>query len=190
MEILLATDRAFFIAVNHLPHTPLSDWLALFFSGVGASGFIWIGIGLFLFLREEGRDHRFFVPILVVISSCWLLVEGALKLLVARPRPGVTDGALIIGSAGWFSFPSSHAATSWAMAVVLARYEPRLRWIFYLLASLISFTRIYLGVHFPLDVIVGALIGVGIGKIALAFRKRQQITKKRALMLCGRRQKK
>lgn len=168
MEILLAIDRSLFITINHLPHTFISDNLALFFSGVGSAGFVWIGIGLFLFLKEEKKNHKFFVPILAALGLCWLLVEGVLKFLVARPRPGVLDNAIVVGSAGWFSFPSSHAATSWAMAVILARYEPRLTWVFYLLASVISFTRIYLGVHFPLDVLVGSFIGWGIGMVALA----------------------
>lgn len=168
MEILLAIDRAIFIAINHLPHTGASDKLALFFSGVGAAGFVWIGIGLFLFLKEEKKNHRFFIPILAALGSCWFFVEVVLKFLVARPRPGVFDSAIVVGSAGGFSFPSSHAATSWAMAMILARYEPRLTWIFYLLASVISFTRIYLGVHFPLDVLVGSFIGWGIGMVVLA----------------------
>ncbi len=172
METLLAIDRAFFLGINHLPHTALTDWLALFFSGVGAAGFIWIGIGLFLFLQEEKKDHRFFVPIGAALGLCWFFVEGLLKFLVARPRPGVFDNAIVVGAAGWFSFPSSHAVTSWAMAVVLSYYEPRLRWLFYVLASVISFTRVYLGVHFPLDVIVGACIGWGIGRFALRWAEK------------------
>ncbi len=178
MDILLATDRALFFTVNHLPHTAVTDWLALFFSGVGTAGSIWVIIGFLLFLREEKKDHRFFVPMLIGLGTCLFLVEWLLKFLVARPRPGVLEGAIVIGSAVWFSFPSTHAATSWAMTVILSHYEPRMRWVFVVLALIISFTRVYLGVHYPSDVLAGMVLGTGIGVVALRFRKRLPSEKK------------
>ncbi len=169
MDSLLSIDRSVFLSINLLPHTAVTDWLALFFSGAGTAGFIWICIAVVLFFNEEKKNHRFFLPIALALGASWLLVERMLKYAVARPRPHVLDGALIVGSASGFSFPSSHAAVSWAMAVVMTRYEPRLRCVWYLLAAVISFTRIYLGVHYPLDVIAGAAIGWGIGSIALVW---------------------
>ena len=59
------------------------------------------------------------------------------------------------------------AATAWAMAFVLSREEPKLTFWFYLLAILISISRIYLGVHYPSDVLGGAILGLGIGWIAI-----------------------
>lgn len=182
MDSLLAIDRFVFLSINHLPHTALTDWLAQFFSGAGTAGFIWVCIAVALFVNEEKKNHRFFLPIALALGASWLLVEQMLKYAVARPRPHVLDGALIISSASGFSFPSSHAAISWAMAVVMSRYEPRLRWVWYLLACVISFTRVYLGVHYPLDVIAGSVIGWGIGSMALRWatprRKKSSVSRK------------
>jgi undecaprenyl-diphosphatase len=66
-----------------------------------------------------------------------------------------------------YSFPSGHAMVSFACATVLALAVPRLRWQLYALATLISFSRVYVGVHYPLDVLAGAVLGVA---IAIALR--------------------
>lgn len=169
MDTLLTFDRAIFSVINHLPHTPFSDWLALFFSGAGSAGVVWVTIGFIIFFKGEKKDKRFFVPILAALLSCWIIVEGLMKFVFARPRPGLSDGALVIASSGWYSFPSSHAAISWALAAILSFYAPRFRWGWFVLAAIISFTRIYLGVHFPLDVVAGAIIGYGMGIFALQW---------------------
>jgi undecaprenyl-diphosphatase len=180
MDILLTLDRGLFLTINHLPHLPLTDWLALFFSGVGSAGFIWVSLGFWLFLREEKKDHRFFAPFVFVILVSGLFSEVILKFLFSRLRPSPELGAIVVGDgAGWYSFPSSHATIAWAMAVVLSRYEPRFRWAWYVLALAISFTRIYLGVHYPFDVVTGGILGSIIGIWALYILSPRQ-KKKRA----------
>jgi undecaprenyl-diphosphatase len=62
------------------------------------------------------------------------------------------------------SFPSAHAALSFMMASLLSFWFPRYRIIFYIAAGFIGWTRIYLGVHYPTDVIAGALVGYGVTK--------------------------
>ena len=63
------------------------------------------------------------------------------------------------------SFPSGHAVYAFMMATVLATWVPRYRVIFYIAAGFIGWTRIYLGVHFPTDVVVGGLLGYGITRL-------------------------
>ena len=65
------------------------------------------------------------------------------------------------------SFPSGHAIYAFMMATLLAKWVPRYRIIFYIVAAFIGWTRIYLGVHFPTDVVVGGLLGYGITRLFL-----------------------
>jgi undecaprenyl-diphosphatase len=164
MDQLLALDYRLFILINHLPHFAWSNAVAKFFSGIGTSGLIWFVIGCFLFLREEQRDHRFFVTVMSVGLGTIILVEAILKPLVHRVRPAYLQGTLLVAGVSGYSFPSTHASISWAMAEVLSLYDPRLRVVWYLLATCISLSRIYLGVHYPTDVIFGAVLGWAIGK--------------------------
>lgn len=162
MEALLALDRRVFFFINHLPHSFVFDQLALLFSGVGTWGAVWVVIALFIFFREEKRDPWFFLPSALVLVGA-TICEYMIKAFIARPRP--TD--LIAG----FSFPSTHATLAFAFAYILSREEPKLKYWFYMLAVLISLSRVYLGVHYPLDVIGGALLGWGVGRVALLGKK-------------------
>ncbi len=169
MNTLLALDYRLFFAVNHLPHTAWSNAVAEFFSGIGSYGIIWFVIGVILFLREEEKNHRFFIPIVTVGLGTLALVEGIMKPLIGRLRPSQLLDTIVVYGASGYSFPSGHAAISFAMAEVISVYEPRLRTGLYLLAILISLSRIYMGVHYPLDVLFGALFGWGIGRASVSF---------------------
>lgn len=164
MESLLTLDRTLFLCINHLPHSVVSDTFALFVSGVGNAGIIWIILAGILFIREERKNHTFFLQVLGMLLVTWFGVELLLKWLIARPRPSLEMGAIIVGhGASWFSFPSGHATVSWAAYVLLSRYEPTWKPYLFTLAVLVSLSRIYLGVHYPFDVLGGALIGWCIG---------------------------
>ncbi len=90
---------------------------------------------------------------------------SALKAAIDRDRPPARWGQPepLVDTPHTHSFPSGHAASSFACATVLAAAFPRLRVPLFVLAALIAWSRVYIGVHFPLDVLAGALIGVGIG---------------------------
>lgn len=167
---ILNTDRIIFLYINHLPHNLVSDSVAYALSGVGTYGFIWFVIGLWLFIREEERDHRFFIPFLSAGLVSLILIEYILKPLFGRLRPGLDLGAIILGSFNndSYSFPSGHATIAFALAGILAAKEPKWKWWFYVLAILIALSRIYLGQHFPSDVIAGAILGWGIGAATMA----------------------
>lgn len=150
------------------------DTIALALSGAGTFGIIWFFLAGLLFFREKKRHHRFFLPIGLAGVFSSSIVNLILKPLIARPRPDLTMGAIIVGNGSFdYSFPSGHATMSFAAAVVLSRTEPKWRRAFYLLAVLVSFSRIYLGKHYPLDVAVGALLGWGIGWLSLYATQRE-----------------
>ncbi len=168
MELLLTLDRQLFFFINHLPHMAVSNAVALAISGVGTAGIIWFILAAALFLKEEKKDHWFFMPVLLAGGASWTVVELVLKPLVGRIRPSDLLEAIIVGSgADGYSFPSGHATIAWALATVLAHKEPKYKLFFFILAFLISFSRIYIGKHYPLDVISGAVIGWGIGQVSV-----------------------
>ena len=105
--------------------------------------------------------------------SVLLFGELILKHIVCRPRPFVINGAieLIIRAPSGFSFPSSHTATCFAMATAIYLFHKRLGIIAYIYAALVAFSRMYLYVHYPSDVIGGIALGIGCGIGAVALVK-------------------
>lgn len=170
--MFFTADQSLFLAINRLPHSFIADNIALLLSGVGQWGAIWFVIAFFLFLREEKRDHWFFVPLIVSSLTGWLLSDWLIKFLVARTRPTAELGAIIVRETGNYSFPSTHATLAFALAFVLSQEEPKLKMWFYLLAILISLSRIYLGVHYPVDIAAGAVLGSLIGYASLVVTRR------------------
>lgn len=166
MNTILSIDQQIFLWINHVPHSMISDTVAKFFSLIGSVGLIWFVIGIVLFIREERKHHMFFVPIMSAGGLSYVLVEWMMKPFVARVRPTVEIGAIIVGDPKTdYSFPSGHATIAFAMAVVLSSYEPTLKWFFYALAFCISLSRVYIGVHYPFDVVAGGILGWGIGEM-------------------------
>ena len=91
-------------------------------------------------------------------------LNALLKDLVDRDRPPEAMGFdALVGVPGSPSFPSGHAMTAFATAAAVAVLAPRMRWPVLTLAALIAFSRVYLGVHFWLDVLVGSVFGLVIG---------------------------
>ena len=117
-----------------------------------------------------------FRTVAIVAGTVWLtdLITLGIKLSVGRPRPfEVLPEAdpLIVASVGT-SFPSGHASMSVAGAIVLASLAPRLAPLFALLAVFVTVSRVYVGVHYPLDVLAGAAIGAVVGTaVVLGLRR-------------------
>jgi undecaprenyl-diphosphatase len=101
-------------------------------------------------------------------------LAGGLKAAtqVERPPLRYAHPKALIGLPSGSSFPSGHTATSFACATVLSYFAPRAAPAFYLLALAIGFSRIYVGVHWPLDVLGGAVLGVAVGLAVTALLRR------------------
>ena len=148
--------------------TPWLDVVMKNITHLGDSGIFWILTGLVLFCFKKTRKMGFCV--LLSLAGGLLIGNILLKNLVARDRPCWIDPAvqLLIENPGDFSFPSGHTMASFEAAVSIFLYNRRWGAAALVLAALIAFSRLYLFVHFPSDVLTGLVLGV---VIALAVHK-------------------
>lgn len=143
-----------------------NEWLTpvfIFITRLGNGGFIWI-LGSILLLAP--KKTRKIGGMALAAFVCSVLIDNViLKNVVARTRPYEVIGGLtsLIGVQKDFSFPSGHTGSSFAVAVVMFCGLPKKFGVpALILAFLIGFSRLYVGVHYPSDVLGGALIGTGI----------------------------
>jgi undecaprenyl-diphosphatase len=164
---LQAVDTFVFLQINQLPHWKLSDRFLTRLSWVMTSGTGWL---LFLVLATLVDRQRGWRATRAVAPALWLAtatVEHPIKKWFRRRRPFIyLIEAIIVGrKPGSYSFPSGHSAAAFAGALLLAREYPASARGFFGLASLVAFSRIYLGVHYPGDVLSGSLVGMVLAKI-------------------------
>ena len=144
---------------------------------LGDSGVIWIVLAAALLLFPRTRKYGLAAALALVIGA--LLCNVTLKPLVARLRPfeiADTMRQLLIDPPSDFSFPSGHTKSSFAAATALAAARARGGLAAMILAAVIAFSRLYLYVHYPTDVIAGALIGAfsGLAAYALVWNPRKK----------------
>jgi undecaprenyl-diphosphatase len=125
---------------------------------------LWLAIGFLGVALRRARGKGLWQLCLAMLLA-FLIADVTLKPLLHSPRPFQRDAHLrVIGPAPKdYSFPSGHAAASFAAAVALARAWPAGTVIWFALAVLISCSRLYLGVHYPIDLVGGALVGLACG---------------------------
>ena len=146
---------------------PLFDQIMPAISWLGSSGKIWIAVAVvFLIL---GTYRKAGITLAVALLTELGTVNGILKPWVDRVRPFElnTQAPIISALPTDSSFPSGHTASSFAAAYVIYHFNKTLGIVAYILAALIGFSRLYLYLHYPSDVLAGALIGALIGAFAI-----------------------
>ena len=128
---------------------------------------------LALALAVAWRRFSVLVAVAVTVAAAEG-AAGALKLAVGERRPPLRypEPRPLVGVPHDSSFPSGHTTTSFACATVFSALLPRWAPGFYLLALAIGFSRIYVGVHWPLDVLGGVVLGLAVGVAVTALRRR------------------
>jgi undecaprenyl-diphosphatase len=160
---LISGDRVLLEAIDGLRWQPLTVMFVLL-SAWWMKGVAFVAVGAVGDVRAKRP-----LPVATLIAAISVgigsLVVALLKESIDRPRPAHADPgiATAVETPGSPSFPSGHTATAFAAAAVVGAIYPRLRWPLYSLAALVGLSRIYLGVHFTLDVLAGAILGISIG---------------------------
>ena len=152
-------DRALFRAIFGVKWAPLSTVMRTF-TVAGTAGALWGFVAAAAFLITGLEPSRLLIP-WVAIAASWTAAEGA-KYLFNRTRPFLwdTEIAPLIRTPSSSSFPSGHSATAAAGALTLSVLYPPLAPVLVLAALLVVLSRVYLGVHFPFDVLAGIFIGL------------------------------
>ncbi len=138
-------------------------------TSLGTCGFIWaIVTVVFLRLRMYRKAG---LILFLTLAVCGLLTNLLLKPLVARPRPChiAPEVPLLVPCPMDYSFPSGHTMSSFAAALVISSANLNLGICAFILAVLISYSRLYLFVHYPSDVLAGSLFGFGIATAMLVL---------------------
>ena len=142
-------------------HTPRLDKTLAFITSLGNAGIIWIVLAVVLLILPKTRKAGIIVAAALLMDL--ILCNLILKNLVARVRPYDVNTAIaiLIKKPLDFSFPSGHTAASFAAMTALFLAKMKKAWIAALvLAVLIAFSRLYFYVHYPTDVLGGAVVGI------------------------------
>lgn len=154
--------------------SPLMDRIMVFFTWIGEYGIIWLLAGVvLLFIRKYRADG---ITLLAAIGVGALVANVTLKNLVMHARPCWirSEIPLLIAVPKDYSFPSGHTMASIIACVVIVHAKPKLAWGVIPLALIISFSRLYLYVHFPTDVLFSMIVGSIIGLSACLVEKKVQ----------------
>ena len=164
-----AFDRGLFRAINRLPTRPEIDWAMWSITHLGSA---WGAVGA-LALATLVQRPRFALVTAAAILTLGIII-GVAKVLTARPRPFVQlAGVRVVGlKPADLSYPSGHSTMAFNIATLLALGLPLAypwRLAVYALACLVGYSRLHLGVHYPLDVLAGATLGTGWGLLWVAY---------------------
>ncbi len=173
-DFLYSIDLAVFYFINHTISNPIFDKFFPFITNPQN----WLITGIifwFILYFKGGRLGKIAaIAIIFLVITSDQISSNLLKNFFGRIRPcnSLSDVHLLVHKTKSFSFPSSHAVNNFAVAAFLSKLFPHLKWIFITIAGLVAFSRPYVGVHYPSDILFGALIGALIGYVFAIVVKR------------------
>jgi len=173
LEAILDLDIQLFYFFNVTLQNAVFDWLMPFITKKIHWFPVW-GIVIVLMTWKGGNEGRlillFIIPLILLSDQ---LSSSILKPFFGRIRPcnALENINLLIGKSKAFSFPSSHAVNFFALAAYFGYYFRKYIWCFLLIAAMVAYSRVYVGVHYPFDVMAGALIGAGCAFVIIYLRK-------------------
>ncbi|MCL4321677.1 MAG: phosphatase PAP2 family protein [Deltaproteobacteria bacterium] len=181
LSYILRLDTALFLFINNNFHFSfLNDNMrAVTFLGNGWVAYWLVLVYVYIYNRSKFKQSFFLLFLTQLVPG---IIDITVKRFVNRPRPivalhelikhGIVHVNLLGRHLTEHSFPSGHATTAFSLAVALAYLFPKHYKLFYALAFIVAFSRVYDGEHYPLDVIAGGILGYSFAKITLILYKK------------------
>lgn len=167
IQLVQRLDDSILFFISNNMHSQILDRIMVILTSIGDNGFIWIIIALLLMINKKYRSVGLMVLGALLLGT--ILGDGVLKPLFHRLRPSanILPSDLLITKPMSYSFPSGHTTSSFAAAGVLSKYLKKYAFGFFVLAALIAFSRMYLFVHYPTDIIAGIVLGLICSRIII-----------------------
>ena len=147
-----------------IPRTELLDSFFLIVTKIaGSYGQLWIVVGLALLIPKKTRWTG--IAVLISYVGVYLFGQMILKNLISRPRPCQVDQAfeMLVARPSSSSFPSTHSAWTFAAATAIFMKYKKAGIVAFVAAVLIAFSRMYMFLHYPTDVLCGMILGILLG---------------------------
>jgi membrane-associated phospholipid phosphatase len=160
--VLARLDNRMLYAMRTRWHGPRRESVAKGLALLGEYGWIWLAIGVAMALIDSGQREEWLRA--GILGPLAIGINFAVKLLVRRARPKLDELPPLGGAPSSLSFPSAHATASFACATAMTRIDSAAA-VLFALAALIAAGRPYLGMHYPSDVLGGAILGTLLGLI-------------------------
>ncbi|MGE4486065.1 MAG: phosphatase PAP2 family protein [Oscillospiraceae bacterium] len=172
LDILQSADESIMLFIQENIRCDFLNPVMKFFSFIGNAGILWIAIGIILLLLRGYRVTGF--DMLLALAVCAAINNLVIKEFIMRSRPYETIQGLttIIAPLSSWSFPSGHAASSFASAYALGKSRGGKWWLYYIPAALIAISRVYVGVHYLSDIVGGAIVGTAVSMCVYYLRNR------------------
>lgn len=183
-DFFYSLDLAVFYLFNHSLSTPFLDKLFSIITNVNNWYIAYVILLGIVFTKGGVRGKIAVVLVILLIVATDQLGHKVIKEIFQRIRPcnALTDVITPLGCNGTYSFPSNHALNNFAAAMFFTRLFPKFKWILFITASLVALSRVYLGLHYPSDIIGGAILGAAFGYLfAVAAKFLEQLFSKSKL---------
>jgi undecaprenyl-diphosphatase len=162
---------------------PAADWFFPFVTEIRNFHIVYAAAAVAVMIKTGKRGVIFVLLLALVITAGDQLSSFVIKPLVGRIRPctALDHVRLLVGCGGGKSFPSSHAVNNFAAAFLVSRFYPKSRRYIYTWAFLVVYSRVYVGVHYPSDLVGGALLGTGIAWMIVSIYERAVVPRVKLL---------
>jgi undecaprenyl-diphosphatase len=171
VEFLKNLDTTLFRIINIGNHNLVMDTVFPVITNFGYFKIPVIILALLILVKGSSHHRKSIIVVAAVVLLADFLSSQIMKSLFQRVRPCqvVLNTHLLVNCSSSFSFPSSHATNIFAFASTSSYFYPRWKYFFLATALLISYSRVYVGVHYPFDCVFGAILGIFVSFFFIKF---------------------